>query len=96
MEEAILRDIEEFILEFGNGLTFVKRQKKMIIDGDDHYLDLLFYHRDLKRLVAIELKVGEFKAAYKGQMELYLSWLDQYDRRGGEGITDWADIMHES
>lgn len=84
LESAILRDLEKFILELGNGFTFVERQKRMIIDGDDYYLDLLFFHRKLKRLVAIELKIGKFKAAHKGQMELYLKWLNRYDRQEGE------------
>jgi YhcG PDDEXK nuclease domain len=56
----------------------------MVIDGDDFYLDLLFYHRRLRRLVAIELKLGRFKAAHKGQMELYLKWLDKHERQPGE------------
>ena len=56
----------------------------MIIDGEDFYLDLLFYHRKLKRLIAIELKITKFKAAYKGQMELYLEWLNKYERQAGE------------
>ncbi|MCL2041991.1 MAG: PDDEXK nuclease domain-containing protein [Bacteroidales bacterium] len=84
LEQAILRDIETFILEFGVGFTFVARQKRISIENDDYYIDLLFYNRDIKRLVAIELKIGKFKPAYKGQMELYLNWLNQYDRREGE------------
>lgn len=56
----------------------------MVIDGEDFQLDLLFYHRKLRRLVAIDLKLGRFKAAYKGQMELYLRWLDKYERQEGE------------
>lgn len=84
LEEAILREIEKFILELGNGFTFVERQKRMIIDNQDFRLDLLFYHRRLKRLVAIELKLGKFKAAYKGQMELYLRWLEKHDVQPGE------------
>lgn len=84
LESAILRDFEKFILELGNGFTFVERQKRMIIDGDDFYLDLLFFNRKLRRLVAIELKIGRFKAAHKGQMELYLKWLNRYDRQQGE------------
>lgn len=71
-------------MELGKGFTFVERQKRMIIDGEDFYLDLLFYHRKLQRLVAIELKYGKFKAAYKGQMELYLKWLDKYERQENE------------
>jgi hypothetical protein len=68
----------------GKGFAFVERQKRMIIDGEDFYLDLLFYHRKLKRLVAIELKLGKFQAKYKGQMELYLKWLDRYERQEDE------------
>lgn len=85
LESAILKELELFILELGNGFTFIERQKRMIIDGDDFYLDLLFYHRKLKRLVAIELKIDKFKAKYKGQMELYLKWLDKYEKQEGEG-----------
>ena len=84
LENAIIKDIEEFILEIGKGFAFIERQKRMIIDGKDFYLDLLFYHRKLKRLVAIELKIDEFHAKYKGQMELYLKWLNRYDRQKGE------------
>jgi predicted nuclease of restriction endonuclease-like (RecB) superfamily len=84
LEQAILRDIETFILEFGVGFTFVARQKRISIENDDYHIDLLFYNREIRRLVAIELKIGKFKPAYKGQMELYLKWLNQYDRREGE------------
>jgi len=72
LERAILQELETFILELGKGFAFMERQKRMIIDGDDFYLDLLFYNRKLKRLFAIELKLGKFEAAHKGQMELYL------------------------
>jgi predicted nuclease of restriction endonuclease-like (RecB) superfamily len=84
LEEAILRELEAFILELGNGFAFVERQKRIIIDGEDFYLDLLFYHRNFKRLVAIELKLGKFEAKHKGQMELYLKWLDRYEKKEGE------------
>ena len=84
LETAILRELENFILEFGKGFAFVERQKRMIIDGEDFYLDLLFYHRILQRLVAVELKLGKFQARDKGQMELYLKWLDRYERQAGE------------
>jgi predicted nuclease of restriction endonuclease-like (RecB) superfamily len=84
LEAAILRELESFILEFGKGFAFVERQKRMIIDGEDFYLDLLFYNRTLKRLVAVELKLGRFHARDKGQMELYLKWLDRYERQDGE------------
>jgi predicted nuclease of restriction endonuclease-like (RecB) superfamily len=84
IEAAILGELERFILELGKGFAFVERQKRMIIDGEDFYLDLLFYHRSLKRLVAIELKLGRFQAKHKGQMELYLKWLDRHERQEGE------------
>lgn len=84
LEEAILRDLESFILELGKGFAFIERQKRMIIDGEDFHLDLLFYHRNLRRLIAIELKLGKFEAKHKGQMELYLKWLDRYEKKEGE------------
>ena len=84
LETAIIRELENFILELGVGFTFAARQKRMIIDGNDFYLDLLFYHRKLKRLVAIELKIGKFKAEYKGQMELYLRWLEKNETEDDE------------
>lgn len=84
LEAAIIRDMEAFLLEVGNGFAFVERQKRMIIDDDDYHLDLLFFSRPLRRLVAVELKIGKFKAAYEGQMKLYLKWLDRYERREGE------------
>lgn len=84
LEQALIRELEQFILELGKGFAFVERQKRMIIDGEDFYLDLLFYHRRLKRLVAVELKIDRFKAAHKGQMELYLNWLDKYERQSDE------------
>ena len=78
LEAAILREVESFILELGVGFCFVGRQVRMQIDGDDYHLDLLFYHRKLRRLIAIDLKIGKFEAADKGQMELYLGWLKRY------------------
>ena len=86
LETAIIRDLENFILELGIGFTFVARQKRMTIDHIDHYLDLLFYHRKLKRLIAIELKIGKFKAGYKGQMELYLRWLERHEMERDEEL----------
>jgi predicted nuclease of restriction endonuclease-like (RecB) superfamily len=80
LEAAIIREMEAFILELGVGFTFVARQKRITVGDDDFYLDLLFYHRKLRRLVAIELKLEKFKPAHKGQMELYLRWLDRYER----------------
>jgi predicted nuclease of restriction endonuclease-like (RecB) superfamily len=84
LEARILREMEAFLLELGAGFAFVARQKRMIIDGADFYLDLLFYHRKLHRLVAIDLKLGTFAAADKGQMELYLRWLDKHERDASE------------
>ncbi|HAK77384.1 MAG TPA: DUF1016 domain-containing protein [Runella sp.] len=99
LENAILRELEQFILELGRGFAFVERQKRMIIDGEDFYLDLLFYHRRLRRLVAIELKIGKFQAKFKGQMELYLKWLNRYERQEGEeapiGLILCAEASHE-
>ena len=84
LEDTLVANLEQFILELGGGFSFVERQKRMIIDGEDFYLDLLFYHRRLHRLIAIELEKGRFKAAYKGQMELYLRWLEQNEVEPGE------------
>jgi predicted nuclease of restriction endonuclease-like (RecB) superfamily len=84
LEAAILRELEQFILEIGKGFAFIERQKRMIIDGEDYHLDLLFFHRRLKRLVAIDLKIGKYQAKDKGQMELYLKWLDRYEKQEGE------------
>ncbi len=84
LEAAIMRELESFILEMGKGFAFVERQKRIQVDGDDYYLDLLFYHRGLRRLVAVELKLGAFEPAHKGQMELYLRWLERYEKQPGE------------
>ena len=99
LEDAILRELERFILELGQGFSFIERQKRMIIDGEDFKLDLLFYHRKLKRLIAIELKLGKFKADYKGKMELYLRWFEKYEMQEGEnppiGLILCAEGNHE-
>ncbi|MGI4871193.1 MAG: PDDEXK nuclease domain-containing protein [Janthinobacterium lividum] len=84
LEQAIVGQVQEFILEMGRGFSFLERQKRISVDATDYYLDLLFYHRKLRRLVAIDLKIGKFRPEYKGQMELYLRWLDRYDRQEGE------------
>ena len=96
LETAVLRDLEVFILELGKGFAFVERQKRMIIDGEDFHVDLLFYHRTLKRLVAIELKLGRFEAKHKGQMELYLKWLDKYEKQEGENSPVGLILCAES
>ena len=84
LESAILRDMERFLLEMGAGFSFIARQKRVSVGADDFYLDLLFYHRYLRRLVAVELKLEKFQPSHKGQMELYLRWLDKYERTEGE------------
>ncbi|MBI5024541.1 MAG: DUF1016 family protein [Candidatus Omnitrophica bacterium] len=84
LEQAILREMEFFILELGVGFAFLERQKRISLDGKDFYLDLLFSHRGLNRLVAIELKLHEFRPADKGQMELYLRWLEKYEKKPDE------------
>jgi predicted nuclease of restriction endonuclease-like (RecB) superfamily len=84
IEAAILREMESFILELGVGFCFVARQKRMQIDDEDYHLDLLFYHRKLRRLVAIDLKLRNFEAGDKGQMELYLNWLKRHECEPGE------------
>lgn len=99
LEDAILRELQQFLLELGSGFSFIARQKRLQIDDDDFYIDLLFYNRSLKRLVAIDLKVGKFKPEYKGQMELYLRWLAKYEQQEGEnaplGIILCAGKKHE-
>ena len=84
LEGAILREIEGVLLEFGSGFAFVARQKRMSVGKDDFHLDLLFYHRHLRRLVAVELKLESFQPAHAGQMEFYLRWLDKHERARGE------------
>jgi predicted nuclease of restriction endonuclease-like (RecB) superfamily len=84
LEDAILRDIESFLIELGDGFAFLGRQKRITVDNDDFYLDLLFYHRRLRRLIALELKLGVFRPEYKGQMELYLRWLARYEQHPDE------------
>lgn len=84
LESAIVAELQRFITELGNDFAFLARQKRIIVDDEDYYIDLLFYHRRLRCLVAIDLKLGKFQAAYKGQMELYLRWLEKYDMAEGE------------
>lgn len=84
LENAIVAELQSFITELGNDFAFLARQKRITIDDEDYYIDLLFYHRRLRCLVAIDLKLGRFQAAYKGQMELYLRWLEKYDMAEGE------------
>ena len=86
LESAIIIELQKFITELGSDFAFIARQKRITIDGEDYYIDLLFYHRGLRRLVVIDLKLGSFKAAYKGQMELYLRWLEKNELRDGEEL----------
>jgi len=85
LESAILRELERFLTELGTDFSFVARQKRIQIDDKDYYLDLLFYHRGLHCLVAVELKLGALQPGDMGQMEFYLRWLEKYDKRSGEG-----------
>lgn len=84
LETAILRELQQFILELGGSFAFIDRQKRLSIDGKDYHIDLLFFHRRLRRLLAIDLKIGAFEAADKGQMELYLRWLERHEMNAGE------------
>ena len=84
LENAIISELERFILEMGNDFAFLARQKRITIDGEDYYIDLLFYHRKMKRLVVVELKLDKSRPEHKGQVELYLKWLDKYERAEGE------------
>jgi predicted nuclease of restriction endonuclease-like (RecB) superfamily len=86
LESAILKELEIFLLELGDGFTFFARQKRITIDKRDYYLDLLLFHRKLRKLVAVELKLGRFQAADKGQMELYLRWLEKNEQQEGEEV----------
>jgi predicted nuclease of restriction endonuclease-like (RecB) superfamily len=84
LETSIIIELQKFITEIGNDFAFMSRQKRITIDNRDYYIDLLFYHRRLKCLVVVELKMGEFEAGYKGQMELYLRYLEKYEMIEGE------------
>lgn len=99
LEDAIITELQKFITEFGTDFAFLSRQKRISIDNEEYYIDLLFFHRGLNRLVAIDLKLGKFKAEYKGQMELYLNWLDKYEKKLNEfepiGLILCADKSSE-
>ena len=99
LEDAILRELQQFLLELGTGFSFIGRQYRIQVDDDDYAIDLLFYNRKLRRLVAIDLKVGRFKPEYKGQMELYLRWLAKHEQQEGEqpplGIILCAEKKYE-
>jgi predicted nuclease of restriction endonuclease-like (RecB) superfamily len=99
LETAILREIENFLVELGSDFAFISRQKRITVGDTDYYIDLLFFHRRLKSLCAIELKLDKFKPEHKGQMELYLRWLERYEMRPGEnkpiGLILCATKHHE-
>jgi predicted nuclease of restriction endonuclease-like (RecB) superfamily len=84
LENAILVQLQSFIKELGNDFAFLDRQKRITIDAIDYRIDLLFYHRSLRRLVAIDLKLGKFKPEHEGQMLLYLRYLNKNERKDGE------------
>jgi len=84
LENAILVQLQSFIKELGNDFAFLDRQKRITIDAVDYRIDLLFYHRSLRRLVAIDLKLGKFKPEHEGQMLLYLRYLNKNERKEGE------------
>lgn len=86
LESSILAELQNFIIELGTDFAFLARQKRITIDNEDYYIDLLFFHRRLKCMIAIELKLGRFEAAHKGQMELYLRWLEKYEMVSGENL----------
>ena len=84
LETAIIIELQRFIIELGSDFAFMARQKRITIDDRDYRIDLLFYHRRLKCLIAIDLKIGEFEAGFKGQMELYLRYLEKHEKVEGE------------
>jgi len=84
LEEAIVSELQKFITEMGNDFAFMARQKRISVDDEDYYIDLLFFNRRLRAMVAVDLKLVKFQAAYKGQMELYLRWLEKYEMLEGE------------
>ena len=84
LEKALVADMKQSILELGGDMAFLAEQKRINVDNEDYYIDLLFYHRRLRRLVAIDLKIDNFKAEYEGQMHLYLKWLEKNEMMPGE------------
>lgn len=99
LETAILAELQRFITELGSDFAFLARQKCIQVDNEDYYIDLLFYHRKLRRLVAIDLKLGKFRTADKAQMELYLNWLNKHEKKETEetpvGLILCADKSDE-
>lgn len=81
IENKIVRNIKKFIMTLGSDFCFIGNQYRLVVDDDEYFIDLLFFNRQLQCLVVIELKRGKFKAEYLGQLNLYLSLLDEYVRR---------------
>lgn len=84
LESALIANMERFLLELGAGFMFVGRQQRITIGGEDFHVDLVLYHRRLRCIVLVELKMGNFKPADMGQMRLYLEWFKRYDKEPGE------------
>lgn len=98
LEKRLVEKIKSFILELGKGFTFIGNQHRLEYNGKEYFVDMLFFHRGLQALVAIELKIGSFKAEYIGKMNLYLSLLDKLEKGENEnqsiGIILCADKDH--
>ena len=98
LEKRLVEKIKHFILELGKGFSFIGNQYRLEYNEKEYFVDMLFFHRDLKSLVAIELKIGEFKPEYVGKMNFYLTLLEKFERKEGEnqpiGIILCADKNH--
>lgn len=98
LEKRLIEKIKSFILELGKGFSFIGNQHRLEYNGKEYFVDMLFFHRGLRSLVAIELKIGTFKAEYAGKMNLYLSLLDKLEKDENEnqsiGIILCADKNH--
>jgi predicted nuclease of restriction endonuclease-like (RecB) superfamily len=98
LEKRLVEKIKAFILELGKGFTFISNQHRLAYNHKEYFIDLLFFHRSLRSLVAIELKIGSFKAEYAGKMNMYLSLLDKLEKGEHEnqsiGIILCADKDH--
>lgn len=98
LEKRLIEKIKSFVLELGKGFSFISNQHRLEYNGKEYFVDMLFFHRGLQSLVAIELKIGSFKAEYIGKMNLYLSLLDKFEKGENEnqsiGIILCADKDH--
>lgn len=84
LEQALIRNLSSFLAEMGGAFAFIGNQHRLEVGGQEYFIDLLLFHRRLRCLVAIELKIGEFKPEYKGKMEFYLEAMDSQERMEGE------------